>query len=107
MLPLSTFTCSPLSSPLSHSPPNLACSHISRAVRKQALAEEYAAPQPPALDSMRRVNRDAVISRVPTQHSHGLTIVSYTKEKGVKDKKENALIPRGKSRNNYGGFFSS
>ena len=54
-----------------------------------------------------RQNKDALISRVPTAHSHGLTIVNYANEKGVKDKKENAMIPRGKSRNSYGGFYSS
>jgi hypothetical protein len=81
--------------------------HISRADRKAAVAEEYKAPEPPALDAMRRANKEALISRVATAHSHGLTIVAYAREKGVKDKKENALHPRGKSRNVIGGFFSS
>lgn len=81
--------------------------HITRAARKAAIAEEYKKPEPPALDAMRRANKDALISRVSTAHSHGLTIVAYAREKGVKDKKENALIPRGKSRNVIGGFYSS
>ena len=69
-----------------------------------------APPPPPRNTCSRRpqkFNQDAEISRHETVHPHGLTVVSYHKEKGVKDKKENALIPRGKSRNNYGGFFSS
>ena len=81
--------------------------HITRAARKAAIAEEYKAPEPPALDEMRRANKEASITRVSTPHSHGLTIVAYAREKGVKDKKENALIPRGKSRNVIGGFVSS
>ena len=45
--------------------------HITRAARKAAIAEEYKAPEPPALDAMRRANKDALISRVSTAHSHG------------------------------------
>ena len=81
--------------------------HITRAARKAQLEEEYRAPAPVPVPEMRKANKDAQISRVATAHSHGLTIVAYAREKGVKDKKENALIPRGKSRNVIGGFFSS
>ena len=81
--------------------------HISRKDRKEALAIEYAPPQLPSLEYMRKTNKGAVIQKFETAHPHGLTIVNYHGEKGVKEKKENAMIHRGKSRNNYGGFFSS
>ena len=81
--------------------------HVTRTARKAAIAEEYKAPEPPALDDMRRANKDASITRVSTAHSHGLTIVAYVREKGCKESKENKLRPRGLSRNVIGGFFSS
>lgn len=70
---------------------------------RQAVKDSYLPPTPTPDVVLQKQNKDAVVKRIP---EHGLLVVQYASGR-VDDKQEHRITPRGKSRNNYGGFFNS
>lgn len=73
---------------------------------RQAAKDAYVPPEPVPAATLNKANPAA--THVRPDVSYGPLIVSHPEpRKGPNTKKDNALTPRGASRNTFGGFYCS